>query len=352
MMSNALVEKSMSTFTAKQLEASDISSVVVKKLQGFNDSYFAEQDWMNLLQQSNTNTVNLTWKWQRMWWESFGKGELLLLLAEKNGEPVALAPFFTKSGMIYNLCPEDSLDIIGDITDPEILDALLISARKKVQDFAGFLFYFIPETSKTGLRLKESAKRLGLHFAEQGNIPSPYIDLKMHPEKVVQLTRKKSLRRHENYFLKNGDLRVFHFKKAKDILSNLENFFEQHIQRRSATHAQSIFKDVRQREYYRKLTKELDQSGWLRFTIVQWNGKPIAYHYGLSYEGRYLFGIPSFEIELAMHSPGEVLLKHLITAAIDENASTFDFGIGEEPYKYRFATNTTYLHHFGLYPLK
>ena len=84
--------------------------------------------------------------------------------------------------------------------------------------------------------------------------------------------------------------------------------------------------------------------------VTEWNGRPLAFHYGFSYRGRYLYGVPSFDIELARHWPGEVLLRHVLLAAIEEDAETFDFGIGDEPYKYRFATHETMLRTWGLYP--
>ena len=83
---------------------------------------------------------------------------------------------------------------------------------------------------------------------------------------------------------------------------------------------------------------------------LTWNGRAIAFHFGLSYRRRFLFGIPSFDIELQDHSPGEVLLRQLILAAIEEGATVFDFGPGEEAYKYRFATSEVRLVTWGIYP--
>ena len=48
-----------------------------------------------------------------------------------------------------------------------------------------------------------------------------------------------------------------------------------------------------------------------------------SHSFGASYAGRYLFGIPSFAIEFSRHSPGEVLLRQLILAAIEEGAESF-----------------------------
>jgi CelD/BcsL family acetyltransferase involved in cellulose biosynthesis len=47
---------------------------------------------------------------------------------------------------------------------------------------------------------------------------------------------------------------------------------------------------------------------------------------------------PSYEPEFAKSSPGQVLLKHLFEVARDEKADEFDFTVGNETYKSRFAT--------------
>ena len=59
---------------------------------------------------------------------------------------------------------------------------------------------------------------------------------------------------------------------------------------------------------------------------------------------------PSFAIELAKRSPGEVLLRGLLLTALKEGASTFDLGLGAENFKERFATHTPVVRTWGLYP--
>ena len=326
------------------------ATLTTRVLEGFDDPRFGEEQWTKLLRLGDTDTVNLTWEWQRSWWKSFGKGKLLLIVAESQGQAVALAPFFADGGMVFNLCPEDSLDFVGDISEPSTLDAILETARAHTQDFTGFRFFFIPSTSRTGGRLQDSAARLGLICHDEGSLPSPMLDMAGCPEMALAATRKKSLVRHENYFKREGALEALHWRDAADILPHLDEFFDQHISRRASTPHPSLFADPAQRDYYRRLTQEIGPTGWLRFTRLNWNGRAIAFHYGLCYGGRYLFGIPSFASDLARHSPGEVLLRQLLLAAIEEGANIFDFGIGDEEYKYRFATHTPQLHTWGLYP--
>jgi CelD/BcsL family acetyltransferase involved in cellulose biosynthesis len=158
------------------------------------------------------------------------------------------------------------------------------------------------------------------------------------------------LLRHEKFFRREGELQCEVLADARDVAPLLDDFFAQHIARRAVTPWPSLFCDPKQRDYYRRLTDMSAARGWLRFARVLWNERPIAYHFGLYYRERYLWGIPSFAVELARYSPGEVLLRQVLLHAIAEGAGNFDFGPGDEAYKHRFATDITQLQTWGLYP--
>ena len=78
-----------------------MTSVKTRVLRGFDDPAFGPERWEELLRAGDTDVVFLTWHWQRSWWETLGRGELLLIAGERNGQVVALAPFYADSGMIF-----------------------------------------------------------------------------------------------------------------------------------------------------------------------------------------------------------------------------------------------------------
>ena len=324
--------------------------VTVRVLEGFDDPSFGPEDWTRLAASGPTDVFDLTWPVQRAWWETQGHGDLLLVVASRDGEDIALAPLFTAGDMIFNLASKDRLDIIGDVTDPAVLDALLSAARAQVPAFQGFRFYFVSDASPLPQLLQAAAARLDLTCVAEDQIPAPALRVAGNESGVVAATRKQSLRRHERYFTQSGTLTVTHFTDGAEIHPQLEEFFAQHVERRRATPHPSLFEEPRAREFYRRMTQLAADTGWLRFTRVEWDSKPVAFHYGSCYRGRYLYGIPSFDIGLARRSPGEVLLRHLLLDALEEGADVFDFGIGDEQYKYRFADHETLLRTWGLYP--
>jgi CelD/BcsL family acetyltransferase involved in cellulose biosynthesis len=342
----------MSTLTHVRLKMprTSLASLQVRIVSSFDDPLVSPQRWNKLLARGQTDSVNLTWEWQRNWWNSFGCGKLLLVLVERDAELLCIAPLFAEHGMVFNICPEDQLDFIGNVAAPEVMEKIFRSLLEYVPDFLGMKLYFIPDTSSTGAYLVQAAEQFGLACFQENCLAAPRLDITAQPNLATRHTRKKSLVRHENYFRRTGQLAVQHTRDAADILPQLDEFFSQHITRRNATPNPSLFLDTNQRDYYRNIVTSIGPKGWLRFTRLDWNGRAIAFHFGLSYHGRFLFGIPSFDVDLQRHSPGEVLLRQLLLAAIDEGATVFDFGPGEEAYKYRFATSQVRLVTWGIYP--
>jgi CelD/BcsL family acetyltransferase involved in cellulose biosynthesis len=329
-----------------------MSSITTRFLNSFDDPILGTEQWEKLLASGDTDTVFLTWQWQRAWWESFGRGDLLLIIAQRANQIVALAPLFSEAGMIFFVGSggSDYLDFVGDISDPEILYELLKTASEQVPDFLGFRFYLVPDTSHTGQRLQEVASQLNLICFDEGSLPAPALAIAAQPEVAHAAIHKKSLVRHENSFRRDGRLRVQHLQNGVDILPHLSIFFHQHIKRWEKTPYPSLFLNQNQRDFYQRLTCIAARTGWLRFTRLDWEDRPIAFHFGFSYHGSFLWYKPSFAIDLARRSPGEVLLRQLLLAAIAEGAETFDFGIGDEAFKQRFATHVNYVRTWGLYP--
>jgi CelD/BcsL family acetyltransferase involved in cellulose biosynthesis len=93
------------------------------------------------------------------------------------------------------------------------------------------------------------------------------------------------------------------------------------------------------RAFIEQLTARMGPTGRLRFSCLEWNGRAIAYEYAWVYRGTYFGGPSCFATDLASRSPGQVLERQLMLAAISEEVGTYDFGIGDEPYKFRYATD-------------
>src|ERR1051326_7574506 len=142
------------------------ATVQTRILEGFDDPTFGPDQWDSLLQRTGTDNVYLTWQWQRAWWEAFGKGNPFLIVVERQGRVVALAPLYVRSGMVYFIgaayWEADRLDFIGDVGDPQGLQAIIETARADEPELEGFKFEFVPAQSPTARGLESVAERLDI----------------------------------------------------------------------------------------------------------------------------------------------------------------------------------------------
>ena len=325
--------------------------VTVRILDGFDDPSFGPEQWDALLHHGDTDVVFLTRAFQRAWWQSMPRGELLLLLAERGGEPVALAPFSHEFGLVSFVGSSfecDHLDFVGDVGDPVVLDALLTTAMDCAPDFYGFRLYFISDRSRTGARVVDAAARLGLGvYGEDVAMPNPTVDLVRNPEAA----ERKSLRQAERMMRRDGELTCSHVRRADEVRPHLEDLFQHHMARWPLdSEDPSRFFYAKAQRLVERLTEVGGEAGWLRFSTMAWKGRPVAWHFGWSYGGYFAWGIPSFDASIARYSPGRVLLRHLLLAAVEEGARTFDFRAGAQDFKMRLATNVTHVRTYDLYP--
>ena len=325
------------------------STLSTSVLSGLDDPAVGRDRWNALASSSAPGSVFSTHEWLTAWWTVYGRGRLRVIAVERDGEVTTIAPMFVDGGMAYFVGAggSDYLDLIGRRDEPSVTAAL----ERLLTDEPGLLgvqLHLVPDASSSGTALAGAARALGLTIHDEGGLVAPRLDLRSPGASDV--LRKKSLVRHENHFQRSGDLRTTHTSDAARILEQLDPFFTQHVDRWTDTGSPSLFLDEQNRRFYRALVDEARDAGWLRFTRVEWEGRAIAYHFGFCHQGTYLWYKPTFAIELARRSPGEVLLKHLLAAALEEGATVFDLGIGEEAFKRRFATDAPGVRTWGLYP--
>jgi hypothetical protein len=78
-----------------------LKSVTIRLADGFDDPSISNEVWNNLLKKGHNDIVFMTKEWQQTWWKVYGRGLLLLILAESDGEVITIAPLFADHGMIF-----------------------------------------------------------------------------------------------------------------------------------------------------------------------------------------------------------------------------------------------------------
>jgi CelD/BcsL family acetyltransferase involved in cellulose biosynthesis len=193
--------------------------------------------------------------------------------------------------------------------------------------------------SRTIHAVAAKCRRLGYRALVTDHFACPTLVIRGHEQEAQAILEKPSLRRRIRRFNRTGHLTYRDLRTLEDIDPYLDRFFAQHIARWREHEEPSLFVDPLNQEFYRALTRNLDAKGLL-FSVVEYEGDAIAFHFGFDFDGVVTWYKPSFDVAHAQWSPGLVLVRHLLEHAIAQGRRELDFTIGDEAFKRRF-TNVT-----------
>jgi CelD/BcsL family acetyltransferase involved in cellulose biosynthesis len=315
--------------------------------------------WSKLVERIPTASIFQTFQWNFCWWQAFGKHDKLFVIACYRGSRlVGIAPLMVTRGRFSTIFPRteirfigcknyasDYLDFIIDPDAPEALEAILNKVLENLKSVNRIRFSHFPTHFENQSRLHDLLLMRKSRFTVELEQKAPYrlMGEAIEDHKIVN---KPTLRRRYNYFMKSGDLRFHPCVNEAEIMGYMDVFFDQHVTRRDLTHAKSQFLNPDQRTFYQLLVTELQPTKWLRFDAVLFNGQPLAFHFGFEFRNKFIWYKPTFDVRYYKHSPGQVLIKFLLEDTIEKNLDEFDFTVGSESFKYRFANRERYNNRF------
>ncbi len=331
----------------------DPTRVRTVRLRSWDDLPDTEAAWTALLERAGNHSVFQTFAWHACWWKAFRDShELFVILAYAGSRLVGIAPMMIvrERGPLGRVRSQvcfigslnhasDYCDLITDPAVPQALPALLEEMHAAACDRIELSHFPSHSPHKAGLLeyFERRDARITVEF--QAEAPVRILGDRDADRKAAN---KSSLKRHTRFFEKSGDLRFHRCTSEPEILGYLDVFFEQHKARRAHAGSPSQFNDPAQQVFYRDLIRETLRHGWLRFDVVLFDDAPLAFHFGFEYQRRFIWYKPAFDVQFAARSPGEVLLKFLLDDAIEKGLEEFDFTVGSEPFKYRFANRTRF----------
>jgi CelD/BcsL family acetyltransferase involved in cellulose biosynthesis len=137
-----------------------------------------------------------------------------------------------------------------------------------------------------------------------------------------------------------GAVKVIHLTEPEQLGTSLESIVSAQISRFLASNRVSPLVGTERRTFLRHLSDLLSHSGWLKISQLEIDGRPVAWNYGFRFGGSWFWYLPTFQMEYEHVSPGSCLLRLLVEeGARDASVGWVDLGLGDEPYKERFANN-------------
>jgi len=171
--------------------------------------------------------------------------------------------------------------------------------------------------------------------------PLPLIDIATHDSWDDYLATRSSnfrqqVRRFPRRAEREAEVRVRRTESAAELEADMSTFFDLH-DRRFREDGGSSLSAERARSFHRDFARAALEQGWLRLWFLELDGSPAAAWYGWRLGERYSYYNSGFDPAFSALSPGLVLISAVIESAFEEGAAEFDFLLGEESYKYRFA---------------
>jgi len=306
-----------------------------------------EAAWNALLPTSDTHSVFQTHEWNRSWWETFREPlEPCTVMVTGHEGLAGIAPLVIPKQSSYGRVVRflgdgrsDYCDFLTGASREAALTAMLNAVFSGV-DWDMIELNNLPSRSPTIPIVQSICERAGFKTLVSEQFLCRALVVEGREASARFILNKPSLRRSTNFFQRAGRLTCRGLTRADEIEPYLDRFFEQHVERWSGTQSPSLFLNQRNRTFYQTLTRNLSASGLLLFSVIELDGAPIAFHYGFDHDGVVIWYKPSFDIKHGAHSPGLVLMRHLIDYTVNGNKRELDFTLGDEAFKRRFANET------------
>ena len=120
---------------------------------------------------------------------------------------------------------------------------------------------------------------------------------------------------------------------------------------KSAQYRRSGLADILASQRVMALFHRLLDLGILVISVLSAGGRPVAAHLGALQDGRFYSLVPAHDPVAAKCSPGTMLLERMLKASYELEHRQFDFLLGAEDYKFRYATDVRVVGELGSRPL-
>ena len=302
--------------------------------------------WNNVLLQSSSRNIFLTWEWLYSWGEYFlnEKRKLFVLLVYKHDELIGIAPWYIQSRRLWFFNLEQITFLGGPETGSDYLDVFTKRGKEKEVALSLYDFLFGDGASRWDyLELRDipSDSYFLLHFLnkieEDGKYVeirqcsfSPFVVIRSNNENAflpsVSAHRRKRYKRDLSVLKKMGEVR--HSSSAGGNIEGWINAFFLLYAEKSGYSSEGI------QSVITKFANRCNDENWIQIDFLKLNGVNIAGFLHLSFQGvlcLYLMAVdkginPKISI-------GNILVGLCLEKAVDQGMSAYDFLKGAEDYK-------------------
>src|ERR1700693_2338837 len=259
----------------------------------------------DLLTNSASNTIFLTWEWLDAWWKNYGLQRPLFVLSAWEGDSLeGIAPFYVDELARWGRNWK-CLKLIGDGSrDSDYLDCIVRYGRENeiIGEFVRVLesqrsrwdcleFHGTPENSPSVRALMAYVREKAWRFSSE---PIPCATLQLPGDwnqylKLLKPRFRTQVRSTMNYYDEKIGAMPVQCEADAQIERWLPVLFDLHTRRWQSKGMPGVFGENAKRNFYRDVSRAALSKGLLAFHRLDWGGRALALQYGVSLDQRLFF---------------------------------------------------------------
>lgn len=343
-----------------------MSAGTIERIEDTADFETLRAEWDDLLQQSASDCLFLTWEWLFTWWKHLAAGRTLRLLTlREGGSLTAIAPLTLRPPQLTRITLFRTLEFLGaGMVGSDYLDFIVRIGRERAACRAladnlrhGKLMLELTQLQRRACVAETFAAELtrgGWSLSETKTDVCPFIDLSGHSWSSYLATLGSEHRYNFGRRLKNlrkqFDVRFEQVRSEEERREVLPLLIALHNLRWRNRDFSEAFFTTDLVAFHDELSRLALEQGWLRLFVLRLDGKPAASLYGFSYHGVFYYFQAGFDPFYSRHSVGLVTMGLAIQSAIEEGMHEYDLLHGAESYKFHWAREAHELGRLELYP--
>lgn len=309
--------------------------------------------WNNILSQSESDSIFLTWEWVFSWWQVYGGGKelCLLVLRGQDEDIIAIAPFYVRTRKILGGVPVNEIRFLGTGEDvsPDYLDFIIKKGfeNEAINAFVKYLtvkkgwdvanLTDMLSTSFTVKMLQKVATDNGLMVESSNRATCPYIQLLPDWEEYIGSLSKNTrynIKRRMRNLEKNFKTRYFMWEDIGRLECAMERLSFLHNKRWEQKGGKHSFSSKEYNAFHQAVAREFAFKGWLQLSCLELDGKIVGILYDYRYGNKIYYYQGGFDPSLYKYSLGLVLRAYVIQKAIENGIKEIDFLKGAYEHKY------------------
>jgi CelD/BcsL family acetyltransferase involved in cellulose biosynthesis len=279
--------------------------------------------------------------WIEAWWSSFGRGELRVLAARRDGALVGILPLGLRHGVLRSPTNEHTpgFDVVAadDAAVRAVADALFAARVRMVT-----LGRLAGEGTSRAV-LEASAAEARNRTAVTPVARSPYIacaaTLEDH-QRGLGRNLRHDVQRRLRRLCDEGAVTIDVTDGAANLAGLLDEGFRVEALGWKGARGTAIASDARTRGFYDAVARWASARGWLRLAFLRLDGRAVAFQFDLE-AGRTYYSLkigydPAFE----RYSPGKLLAYAMVARAVSSGLATYELLGRDEPWKLRWTSTS------------